>query len=25
MTADFSWGKQAAEYLRLYGDVLHGP
>jgi starch synthase len=25
MTADFSWEKQAKEYLRLYGDVLHGP
>jgi starch synthase len=25
MTADFSWDKQAKEYLRLYGDVLHGP
>lgn len=25
MLADLSWGKQAAEYLRLYRDVLHGP
>jgi len=25
MRADFSWEKQAGEYLRLYSDVLHGP
>jgi starch synthase len=25
MSADLSWGKQAADYLRLYRDVLHGP
>jgi len=25
MRADFSWEKQAGEYLRLYNDVLHGP
>lgn len=25
MKADFSWDKQAMEYLHLYRDVLHGP
>lgn len=25
MNQDFSWERQAAEYLRLYGDILHGP
>jgi starch synthase len=25
MSADLSWNKQAADYLRLYRDVLHGP
>lgn len=25
MRADFSWEKQATEYLKLYHDVLHGP
>ena len=25
MNQDFSWERQAAEYLNLYGDILHGP
>ena len=25
MTRDFSWDRQADEYLRLYEDILHGP
>lgn len=25
MNRDFSWESQALEYIRLYGDILHGP
>ncbi|MFM7102485.1 MAG: glycogen synthase GlgA [Verrucomicrobiota bacterium] len=25
MTADFSWEKQAREYVRFYDEILHGP